>query len=159
MVRSVLLSIESLLEYYDYDNVADFLYEIQDINTRLKGREKKSNAQVKISTVHEFKGKEADSVYIWNDSINVFPYKRSCDNEEDYEEERRVHYIACTRARECSTIMYLKGKKGDFLKEMNLSDAEFQEKETSGTLKKKVEEDSSLLKGLKLFSETVISDT
>jgi len=159
VVRSVLLSIESLLEYYDYDNVADFLYEIQDINTRLKGREKKSNAQVKISTVHEFKGKEADSVYIWNDSINVFPYKRSCDNEEDYEEERRVHYIACTRARECSTIMYLKGKKGDFLKEMNLSDAEFQEKETSGTLKKKVEEDSSLLKGLKLFSETVISDT
>lgn len=158
VVNSTLLSIESLLEYYDYDNVADFLYEIQDINTRLKGREKKSNAQVKIATVHEFKGKEADSVYIWNDSFNVFPYKRSCSNKEEYEEERRVHYIACTRARQCSTMMYLKGKKGDFLNEMDLSGAEIQNKETSGVLKKKVKEEGSVLKGLKLFSESVMLD-
>ena len=36
------------------------------------------------------------------------------------EEERRVHYIACTRARKRNTIYALKGKEGIFLQEMEL---------------------------------------
>lgn len=124
VVKSVISSIETLLDYYDYKYVDDFLNELETINERLKARIKKSNARVRIATVHEFKGKEADSVYVWNDSQNVFPYKGTDESLEDLEEERRVHYIACTRAKEISTIMYIKNKKGMFIDEMNLSGAE-----------------------------------
>ena len=124
--RSVLSSVEAMLSYTKADNVEDFLEELESINERLKARKKKFNgSKVRIATIHEFKGKEADSVYVWNDSEEVFPHK-NCDlgNQEEVEEERRVHYIACTRARKINTILYLKGKPGLFFSEMDLSDAE-----------------------------------
>lgn len=123
VVKSVISSIETLLDYYDYKYVEDFLVELEDINERLKARKKKVGTQVRIATVHEFKGKEADSVYIWNDSEDVYPYRGSDEDVENYEEERRIHYIACTRAREVSTVMYLKTRPGDFVREMDFSDA------------------------------------
>lgn len=123
VVKSVISSIETLLDYYDYKYVEDFLVELEDINERLKARKKKVGTQVRIATVHEFKGKEADSVYIWNDSEDVYPYRGSDEDVDNYEEERRIHYIACTRAREVSTVMYLKTRPGDFVREMDFSDA------------------------------------
>ena len=151
IIKSVLISIESLLEFYNYTSVEDFLLEINDINVRLKAREKKLHAQVRISTVHEYKGKEADSIYVWNDSKDVFPHKRSVGSVNDYEEERRVHYIACTRARKISTLMYLRNKAGDFLNEMDLSNAEKMKKETSGVLKKTIMKESEENIGLSMF--------
>lgn len=123
VVRSVLLGVESLLGYFSYDYAEDFLIELEDINERLCARRKKSGTQIQIATVHEFKGKEADSVYIWNASNGVFPHKDSMDTEEEIEEERRVFYIANTRARKRSTIMHLKNKESMFLGEMDLSEA------------------------------------
>ena len=81
---------------------------------------------VEIATVHEYKGREAQSVYVWNASKGVFPNKLavSSGKKEDYEEERRIFYIACTRAREMETIFSLRGSKSPFLKEMDLSQAE-----------------------------------
>ena len=123
--KSVISSIETMLSISKSDNVEDFLEELDSINERLKARKKKFNgSKVRIATVHEFKGKEADSVYVWNDSVDIFPHK-DCDleDEEDLEEERRVHYIACTRARKINTILYVKNKPGMFLQEMDLSNA------------------------------------
>lgn len=81
---------------------------------------------VEIATVHEYKGREAQSVYVWNASKGVFPNKLavSSGKQEDYEEERRIFYIACTRARETETVLSLKGSKSPFLPEMDLSHAE-----------------------------------
>lgn len=124
--KSVISSIETMLSISKSDNVEDFLEELDSINERLKARKKKFNgSKVRIATVHEFKGKEADSVYVWNDSADIFPHK-DCDleDEEELEEERRVHYIACTRARKINTILYVKNKPGMFLQEMDLSNAE-----------------------------------
>lgn len=61
----------------------------------------RTTADVKITTIHEAKGKEWDSVYIWNDVNGVFPASVGKRNltEEEFEEERRVHYIAWTRAK------------------------------------------------------------
>lgn len=93
---------------------------------------------VEIATVHEYKGREAQSVYVWNASKGVFPNKLaiSSGKQEDYEEERRIFYIACTRARETETIFSLKGSKSPFLPEMDLSHAEGVEEMASvrGTL-------------------------
>lgn len=158
VVRTTILSVEALLDYYDYDMVEDFLMELEDINDRLKGRKKLNSAEVRIATVHEFKGKEADSVYIWNDSVNVFPYKASTETLEELEEERRIHYIACTRARKRSTIMFLRGKQGDFVDELDLSGAEEigDGGLVKGTLSKILEDDMESEKSFRDFSEQAV---
>lgn len=159
VVKSVLVSIESLLDYYSYDSAEDFLSELESINDRLRARVKLSNAKVRIATVHEFKGKEADSVYIWNDSEDVFPYFKSCNNASELEEERRIHYIACTRAKSISTLLYKKGKEGKFVKEMDLSNAKKVVKETSGVLKKTMEKNLEEDSALRDFENSVSIDT
>lgn len=148
VIRSVISSVEALLEYFEYDYVEDFLMELEDINERLKARKNKSRSQIRIATVHEFKGKESDSVYVWNDTVDVFPYKESLDSDEEYEEERRIHYIACTRAKKKSTIMFIRNSQGDFVREMDLSHAEnIGVTNITGTLiKKELEEDANLQK-------------
>lgn len=159
VVRSTIISVEALLDYYDYEYADDFLMELEDINDRLKGRKKLKGTEVRIATVHEFKGKESDSVYIWNDSDKVFPYYSSTDTIEELEEERRIHYIACTRARKRSTIMFLKGKEGMFVDELNLEDAEdLSVNEVKGKLINKIKEGAEEDKALREFSSQATSE-
>lgn len=82
-----------------------------------------SNARIKLTTVHEAKGKEWDTVFIWNDCKDVFPVtvgKRELTVEE-YEEERRVHYIAWTRAKSKLFVYSRSSGIGDFLKECDFT--------------------------------------
>lgn len=142
--RSVIDAVLALINSYNYDSPQELLYDVEDINDRLKARKKLSGSDVQISTVHNFKGKEADSVYVWNDSNGVFPSKRTNGNVADLEEERRIHYIACTRALETSTILYRKGQPSPFIGEMDIRNAEkFIESGIGGSLKLKsrLEED------------------
>lgn len=154
VMRSVLSAVEALLDYFDYDNVQDFEYELEDINERLKAKMKKKGVKVQIATVHEFKGKEADSVYIWNDSNDVFPIKEA-ETEEEVEEERRVHYIACTRAKQISTLVYLNNNQGMFVNEMDLSNAEEVTSDgvVSGIIQKNAQEDANLREFQKLSDD------
>lgn len=80
-------------------------------------------SNIKLTTVHEAKGKEWDSVYIWNDIDGCFP--NSVGNRdltlEELEEERRVHYIAWTRARKKLTVFTSSDRMSKFLKECDLS--------------------------------------
>ena len=117
--------IETLIYIIDsnyFETVYDFIETVGFYNDKLQGRIKKNNVNIRIATVHEFKGKEADSVYVWNDSINVFPSDK-CDvyDVEQLEEERRVHYIACTRAKKREHIYCLKRSVGRFVREMDLT--------------------------------------
>lgn len=160
VMRSVLNTIESLLEYSGNSSVDEFLYDLEYMDERLKARVKNDRCFVKIVTVHEFKGKEADSVYIWNDSEDVFPIKKSVGFEDQIEEERRIHYIACTRAKKKSTIVYLKGKKGQFLYEMNLDDAEVLDgtKSIMGVLKSNLEEEGNMKRFISSASDEESKD-
>jgi DNA helicase-2/ATP-dependent DNA helicase PcrA len=52
-----------------------------------------------LTTVHSSKGLEWDNVFIINTLDGMFPSYRSFSDFEDLEEERRLFYVACTRAR------------------------------------------------------------
>lgn len=119
--RAYLETLLFILEQGNYKTVYEFLEEIEYLNDRLNGRIKKSKVYVQIATVHEFKGKEADSVYIWNDNDGVFPYsKTDLTVESELNEERRVHYIACTRAKKREHIYSISGRIGLFAREMDV---------------------------------------
>lgn len=116
-----------IVEHKDLKNLS--LYELdmlfndvlkEKLNKRVRlGR----NAKIKLTTVHEAKGKEWDSVYIWNDIDGCFP--NSVGNRDltpdEFEEERRVHYIAWTRARKKLTVFTTSDRMGKFLKECDLT--------------------------------------
>jgi DNA helicase-2/ATP-dependent DNA helicase PcrA len=52
-----------------------------------------------LSTVHSAKGGEWDVVHVIHAADGCFPSDMACGSVEDIEEERRLLYVACTRAR------------------------------------------------------------
>jgi DNA helicase-2/ATP-dependent DNA helicase PcrA len=60
--------------------------------------EYKSEAQVTLMTMHSAKGLEFPVVFIAGLEENLFPHSRVRDNENELEEERRLCYVAVTRA-------------------------------------------------------------
>ena len=118
--RAYIETLLYIIEDGKFSSIYEYLDELDVINHRLQGRIGRSSASVMIATVHEFKGKECDSVYVWNDSDGVFPSaKCKEEDEEQLAEERRVHYIACTRAKHKQTILSLTNKLGRFVQEMD----------------------------------------
>jgi DNA helicase-2/ATP-dependent DNA helicase PcrA len=59
-----------------------------------------------LSTVHSAKGKEWDVVFIIHASDGIFPMARSASDDDQLEEERRLLYVAMTRARDQLHITY-----------------------------------------------------
>ena len=69
------------------------------------GSESETDALI-ISTVHSAKGKEWDAVFVIWAVDGWFPSSRSIDDEDQLEEERRLMYVATTRARNHLAVTY-----------------------------------------------------
>ena len=57
-------------------------------------------------TVHSAKGLEFSQVYLAGMEEELFPSRMSLDSMKDLEEERRLFYVAVTRAKQKVTISY-----------------------------------------------------
>ena len=53
---------------------------------------------LRLSTIHQSKGLEYPHVFIIGLADGLFPSKRAIDGESDMEEEKRLFYVASTRA-------------------------------------------------------------
>ena len=62
--------------------------------------------KVTLMTVHAAKGLEFDAVFIVGLEENLFPSDMSGDSEREIEEERRLFYVAMTRARRYLTLLF-----------------------------------------------------
>lgn len=65
-----------------------------------------NNDKVSLMTIHAAKGLEFPAVYIVGLEENLFPSQMSMDSREDLEEERRLFYVAITRAEKKLTISF-----------------------------------------------------
>lgn len=91
------LGIEKLLED------AALATDQDELDLSINSRQEKNNG-TKLMTVHASKGLEFDYVFITGLEDGLFPHNRFDGKKEDAEEERRLFYVALTRAR---TKIYL----------------------------------------------------
>ena len=99
--------LEMLAEHYS--SLGEFITEgILDNSTGLGGTPTLEGSRIKttehkdhviISTVHSAKGLEADVCFVLNVSPKTYPSSYSLGSTEEIEEERRVLYVALTRAK------------------------------------------------------------
>lgn len=62
--------------------------------------------RVTLMTVHSAKGLEYKYVYIVGLEENLFPSQRAAESPDGFEEERRLFYVALTRAKVAATLSY-----------------------------------------------------
>jgi DNA helicase-2/ATP-dependent DNA helicase PcrA len=115
-----------------FKDVHEFLAQlalISNVETEAAPAQPADKEAVNLSTVHQAKGLEFHTVFVIWLSDGMFPSSRSLDTRESLEEERRLFYVAITRARDELYLTYpqmrLSGGYGDifqrpsrFLKEI-----------------------------------------
>ena len=80
------------------NSLADFLDSIALFSDADKGDD--TTSAVTLMTIHSAKGLEFDVVFLVGMEEGLFPSKRSIDEDSEVEEERRLYYVAITRARQ-----------------------------------------------------------
>lgn len=85
----------------------EFMQEITLLTDVDKESDEEKNAdKVSLMTVHASKGLEFKYVYVVGLEENLFPSQLSINNRADLEEERRLFYVALTRAEKKATLSF-----------------------------------------------------
>ncbi len=79
---------------------ADLDQFVADLSLETPDEETTEEESVVLSTIHSAKGLEWNAVLILDLVEDRFPSRHALARPEDFEEERRLMYVACTRARE-----------------------------------------------------------
>ena len=85
--------------------LSDFLIDVA-LLTNADNEKEEDNNKVVMMTIHSAKGLEFPYVYIVGLEENLFPSQMSLTTRTDLEEERRLFYVAITRAEKKATLSY-----------------------------------------------------
>ena len=87
----------------NYDKLETFLNELSlvgsSILTSYESDDYTNQESLTLTTIHQAKGLEWDVVIVIGLTEGLFPHQRSLETEEQIEEERRLFYVAMTRAK------------------------------------------------------------
>ena len=94
----------------DYETLGDFLEHVALVMDNDANAE---DAKVTIMTIHAAKGLEFDHLFLVGWEEGVFPSQRSLDEGglASLEEERRLAYVAITRAKKACTILHAANRR------------------------------------------------
>ncbi len=101
------------------------LAEFLQLITLLQSEMEDKGRGVKVMTVHASKGLEFSVVFLPRLEEGVFPHKSAFENEEELEEERRLFYVAVTRAKEKLYLSYVRKKNTKSGKEIERKPSRF----------------------------------
>lgn len=102
-------SIEEFAKLNDGANLSDYL---NSISLSSDTDEIEDGNYVSIATIHSVKGLEFPHVFVCGLEEGIFPLSRASENDSDMEEERRLMYVAITRAEK---KLYLTRSQNRFL--------------------------------------------
>lgn len=91
----------------DFSNIVEFLEYVSLVEAR---DEKNLQNAISIMTVHAAKGLEFDMVFVPGLEDGIFPSGKSIDERNGVEEERRLMYVAITRAKKELVLSFAKSR-------------------------------------------------
>ncbi len=101
--RNRLEDLEQLAVFaYQFASVEDFLTQLAlltNVEAEDNQAAKDDTEKIRLSTIHQAKGLEFDVVFVIMLCDGLFPSGRSMETDEGEEEERRLFYVAITRAK------------------------------------------------------------
>jgi DNA helicase-2/ATP-dependent DNA helicase PcrA len=89
--------------------IGDFLAEISLLTDQDTDKDQQLS-RVTMMTIHSAKGLEFRNIFIVGLEENLFPSERSRNNPQEIEEERRLFYVAITRAKENVVLTFAKSR-------------------------------------------------
>lgn len=91
-----------------YTDLSTFLEEVslKDDYGAVREEGKRSEEKMVLSTIHQAKGLEWEAVFVINLSDGAFPHPRALGEDGGLEEERRLFYVALTRAKKHLFLTY-----------------------------------------------------
>ena len=95
------------------ENLIEYLEEASLIRED-RDEEEEEKGGVNLSTIHAAKGLEFQAVFVVGCEENLFPHWRSLENPDDLQEERRLMYVAMTRAARFLYFTATDFRKGQF---------------------------------------------
>lgn len=98
----------------EYKTIEEWFSYIEEYgeNLRMQAELRKPNRNaIQLMTMHGAKGLEYHTVFIIGANEDICPYKKA-ETKEDIEEERRLFYVAMTRAKKRLVISYSKERNG-----------------------------------------------
>lgn len=98
-----------LEEGSEHVSLSDFLIEVSLITDQDNDKDEQAD-KVTLMTVHAAKGLEFDNVFIVGMEEELFPSSMVTNSIQGIEEERRLFYVAITRARKNCIITYAKSR-------------------------------------------------
>lgn len=90
-------------------SLTDFLQEVS-LMTDLDSDDKDDSNKVVLMTIHSAKGLEFPIVFVVGMEDNIFPSPMCCDKPKALEEERRLLYVAVTRAEKYCILTYAQNR-------------------------------------------------
>lgn len=114
-----------------FNSLSEFIERISLLQSTDKVTDSPKKSLVKLMTIHLAKGLEFDDVHIAGATENILPHQRSLQSEEELEEERRLMYVAMTRARNNLTLSFY-GFASRFLYEIPPEIVEFSNRDQWG---------------------------
>ena len=107
-VQEILNGIKEFTRQYEGEAIPTLEGYIQNVSllTTADNEGESDVNKVTIMTMHSAKGLEFKQVYLVGMEDGIFPSKMSINNEKEIEEERRLFYVALTRAEEKATLSY-----------------------------------------------------
>jgi DNA helicase-2/ATP-dependent DNA helicase PcrA len=93
-------------QFKDLNEFLSQLALISNVDAEAAPNQTADKEAVSLSSVHQAKGLEFQTVFVIWLTEGMFPSSRSLDSREDLEEERRLFYVAITRARDELYLSY-----------------------------------------------------
>lgn len=106
-----------------YQSKQEFFHAINQYKRSLnskKERKEGKKGKVVLSTIHSAKGLEYKNVFVFNVNEENLPIKKK-GIDTDIEEERRIMYVAITRAKDNLYVLSLEDKVSRFVSQMKMS--------------------------------------
>ena len=99
-------------------NIKKFIKRLESLPELIETKSSDAPNAIVLSTIHSSKGQEYDTVFLLDVFDGIIPSTQNIYNTQYYQEERRLFYVAMTRAKNYLYFLSISGRKSSYISEI-----------------------------------------